>query len=57
MGKKMKKAEKQKNNVYTKLAVYLSLYGSVRLIDVVSEEEIYNFVYEKMNNYILNQDV
>lgn len=55
MGKKMKKTEKQKNNVYTKLAVYLSLYGSVRLIDVVSEEEIYNFVYEKMNNYILNQ--
>ena len=31
---------------------YLSLYGSVRLIDVISEEDIYNEVYEKMEKYI-----
>ena len=51
------KAEKGTHNVYTEVAAYLSLYGSVRLIDVISEEDIYNAVYEKMDNYIKNQDV
>lgn len=52
MGKKMKQAEKGTHNVYTEVAAYLSLYGSVRLIDVISEEDIYNAVYEKMEKYI-----
>ena len=52
MGEKMKRSEKGKHNVYTKVAAYLSLYGSVRLIDVISEEDIYNAVYEKMEKYI-----
>lgn len=57
MGKKMKQAEKGKHNVYTEVAAYLSLYGSVRLIDVISEEDIYNVVYEKMDDYIKKQEV
>ena len=57
MGKKMKQAEKGTHNVYTEVAAYLSLYGSVRLIDVISEEDIYNAVYEKMDDYIKKQEV
>ncbi len=52
MSKKMQEAEKGKQNVYTEVASYLSLYGSVRLIDVISEEDIYKTVYEKMEKYI-----
>lgn len=57
MGKKMKQSEKGTHNVYTEVAAYLSLYGSVRLIDVISEEDIYNAVYEKMDDYIRKQEV
>jgi len=57
MCKKMKQAEKGTHNVYTEVATYLSLYGSVRLIDVISEEDIYNAVYEKMDDYIKKQEV
>ena len=57
MGKKMKQAEKGTHNVYTEVASYLSLYGSVRLIDVISEVDIYNAVYEKMDDYIRKQEV
>ena len=57
MGQKMKQAEKGTHNVYTEVAAYLSLYGSVRLIDVISEEDIYNAVYEKMDDYIKKQEV
>lgn len=57
MGKRMKQAEKGTHNVYTEVAAYLSLYGSVRLIDVISEEDIYNAVYEKMDDYIKKQEV
>lgn len=49
---KIKKAEKGTHNIYTDVAAYLSLYGSVRLIDVVSEEDIYDAVYERMEKYI-----
>lgn len=51
---KMKQAEKGTYNVYIEVASYLSLYGSVRLIDVISEEDIYNAVYEKMEKFIKN---
>ena len=50
----MKQAEKGTHNVYTEVASFLSLYGSVRLIDVISEEDIYNAVYEKIEKYIKN---
>ena len=52
LGEKMKQAEKGVHNVYTEIASYLSLYGSVRLVDVISEEDIYHVVYEKMKQYI-----
>ncbi len=55
-GEKMKRAEKGTHNIYTKIASYLSLYGSVRLIDVVSEEDIYKVTYDKMEDYIKNQE-
>lgn len=51
---KMKQAEKGTHNVYIEVASYLSLYGSVRLIDIISEEDIYNAVYEKMEKFIKN---
>lgn len=35
-------------NLYTELAKELSLYGSVRLIDALSEDEIYQIAKEKM---------
>lgn len=57
MGKKMKQAEKGTHNVYTEVAAYLSLYVSVRLIDVICEEDIYNAVYEKMDDYVKKQEV
>lgn len=41
-----------KNTVYTEIAKSLSLYASVRLIDVVSEKEIYEFVYNKMTKLL-----
>lgn len=45
---KFAKSEKGTANVYTKIAKYISLYGSVRLIDAVSEEDIYQVVKDKM---------
>ena len=30
----------------------ISLYGSVRLIDAASEEDIYNFVYNKLEEMV-----
>lgn len=47
-------AEKGTHNIYTEVASFLSLYGSVRLIDVISEEDIFKAVYEKMDDYIKN---
>ncbi len=39
-------------NLYTELSKELSLYGSVRLIDALSEEEIYEVAKEKMKQII-----
>lgn len=51
---KMLKSEKGTHNVYTEVASFLSLYGSVRLIDTISEEDIFKAIYEKMEDYIKN---
>lgn len=47
-----KYGNKVKNSIYKEIAKDISLYASVRLIDVVSEEDIYKFVYDKMEKYI-----
>ena len=47
-----KYGELVKNDIYAEVAKYISLYGSVRLIDVISEEDIYNVVYSKMEELI-----
>lgn len=39
---------KVKNEVYPILAKYISNYASIRLIDVISEEEIYRITFDKM---------
>lgn len=49
------KAEKGDKNIYSKIAIFLSLYGSVRLLDAISEEEIFNIVYSKMNEMLINE--
>lgn len=41
-----------KGTIYSEVTKYLSLYGSVRLIDAATEEEIYNFVYSKLEEMI-----
>ena len=41
-----------KPSIYAEIAKALSLYASVRLIDVISEDDIYNFVYNKMESLI-----
>ena len=38
--------------VYQEIAKYISLYGSVRLLDAVSEEDIEKVVYDKMLEYL-----
>ena len=43
---------KDKENIYTDVAKYLSLYGSVRLIDVVSQEDLYDAIVKRMKQYI-----
>ena len=44
-----------KSSIYKEIAKHISLYGSVRLIDVVPEEEIYNTVYSKMEEIICSE--
>ena len=41
-----------KGTIYSELTKQISLYGSVRLIDIATEDEIYKFVYEKMERMI-----
>lgn len=41
-----------KGTIYSEITKKLSLYGSVRLIDAASQEDIYNYVYEQMEKMI-----
>lgn len=47
-----KQAEKGQFSIYSELAKFISLYGSVRLIDALSEDEIVEAVYEEMMRYL-----
>lgn len=41
-----------KGTIYSEITKQISLYGSVRLIDAASQEDIYNYVYEQMEKMI-----
>ena len=41
-----------KGTIYSEVTKQISLYGSVRLIDAASEEDIYNFVYNKLEEMV-----
>lgn len=41
-----------KGTIYSEVTKQISLYGSVRLIDAASEEDIYNFVYSKLEEMV-----
>lgn len=41
-----------KNSLYSDIAKYVSLYCSVRLVDVISEQDIYDVVYKYMEEQI-----
>ena len=50
-----KYGSKVKNSIYKDIAKEISLYASVRLIDIISEEDVYKFVYNKMERMISEQ--
>lgn len=41
-----------KGTIYSEVTKQISLYGSVRLIDAASEEDIYNLVYKAMDEMV-----
>lgn len=45
---------KEFNSLYPEIAKYVSIVGSVRLLDSISEEDIENIIYNKMTEYISN---
>ncbi len=44
-----------KGTIYSEVTKQISLYGSVRLIDAASVEDIYNLVYEKMDKMVQDE--
>ena len=44
----------ERTEFYEDLAKAVSVYGSIRLIDAVSEKDIYEFTYNELERYILN---
>lgn len=51
-----KYGELVKNSMYSEVAKYVSLYCSVRLVDVITEQDIYNIVYEYMEKQLLKKE-
>jgi hypothetical protein len=39
-------------NIYTVVSKYLSLYGSVRVLDVISDEDLQNLIYMKLEEIL-----
>lgn len=44
--------EKEVNDIYPEIAKYVSIIGSVRLLDMVSEKDIEQMIYEKMKEFL-----
>ena len=42
----------EKPEFYTRLAKDIFLYGSVRILDTIEYEDMYNFVYSKLQSYL-----
>lgn len=40
------------HNIYTAISKYLSLYGSVRLLDVISDQDLQNLIYNKLEEIL-----
>ena len=51
-----KYGELVKNSMYSEIAKYVSLYCSVRLVDVITEQDIYEIVYRYMENKLLKKE-
>ena len=49
--------DKLKNSMFSEIAKYVSKIGSVRLLDVITEEDIYDFVYNKLVDMIKERDL
>ena len=41
------------HNIYTAISKYLSLYGSIRVLDVISDEDLQNLIYNKLEEILL----
>jgi len=39
-------------NIYTAISKYLSLYGSIRVLDVISNEDLQNLIYNKLEEIL-----
>lgn len=43
---------KEKNDIYPEIAKYVSIIGSVRLLDIITEDDISNMIYTKMKELL-----
>ena len=43
----------EKNDIYPKIGKYVSVIGSVRLLDVITEEDISDMIYEKTKELLM----
>ena len=41
-------------NIYTAISKYLSLYGSVRILDVIPDQDLQNLIYNKLEEILLD---
>jgi len=42
----------EKSNFYTSLAKDVFLYGSIRILDIIDYNEMYNFAFNKLEEYM-----
>ena len=46
---------KESNDIYPEIAKYVAVIGSVRLLDVITEEDMADMIYEKMLEYLTKE--
>lgn len=44
--------EKNHTSIYSAIAKFLSLYGSVRILDVISDEDLQKVIYDKLESFL-----
>lgn len=47
---------RENNSIYPKIAKFVSVIGSAKLLDCISENDIENIVYQKMLEYMYDGD-